>query len=71
MNPHSTIHELNRLYSEITKWSALKSDYASDMMNHLNKMILRSLLEFTGDKIPKSNLQDMKELLDLLRKSRK
>jgi hypothetical protein len=71
MNPETTVHELSRLLKEIRLYRASKPEYYSDMMYHLNNMAIRTFLEFTGSKVPKANLESIRDLLYLCRATTK
>ncbi|TLX87468.1 MAG: hypothetical protein E6L04_02515 [Thaumarchaeota archaeon] len=71
MNIYTTVHELTRMLKEIRTYRASKPEYYSDMMIHLNNMAIRSFLEFTGSKVPKANLESIRDLLYLCRATTK
>jgi hypothetical protein len=67
MNPHSTVHELSRMLKEIQAFRETRHEYYITMMKHLNDMCVLTLLEFSGTRIPKANLEDMNDLIHLCR----
>jgi len=71
MNIQTTVHELTRMLKEVRTYRASKPEYYSDMMYHLNNMAIRSFLEFTGSKVPKANLESIRDLLYLCRATTK
>ena len=71
MNIQTTVHELTRMLKEVRTYRASKPEYYSDMMHHLNNMAIRSFLEFTGSKVPKANLESIRDLLYLCRATTK
>ena len=73
MNPSLTVHELRRMLNEVRKYRASKPQYYQDMMYHLGNMAIRTFLEFTGDsqKIPKANLEAIRDLLYICRATMK
>ena len=69
MTIQTTIHELTRMLNEIRQYRESYNDYYREMMQHLNDMCLRTLLEPKFQrKIP---LEQLSNLIKLVRHTKK